>query len=397
VAELEARGVAAEVGCASTAVLLSERLRIGRREAAGRVRLAAELGPRRAMSGEALPARFPQIAVAVAEGAIGDRHAALICRTIDGLPDAVLGQAGAVEATLVEHARTLNPDQLAVLARTVRSCLDPDNGLVCAASLGGLVDRDCSDRTTAASRRQRLFDAARDDDLRCLSCPSARCFHFRHGHRLGSQTRTRGRSLDLSGSPLGFDPAERTGDPMKRVVQVVALSGLMTLVAGWLAAAPAGAAAPQVTHTKVNVTLTGIDVCGFTVDSVVQGTDTFKVFFDRFGNLSIQDVSHVVSTLTNVANGKVVYVSNAGRDAFTPDGVVNPDGTITFTDTLTGMPLRVYTAHSSTLVKDVGFLSMVATFDAQGNVLSEQVIEHGPHPFAGDFTVFCDAIASAIG
>jgi hypothetical protein len=48
IAELEARGVAAEVGCSSTAVLLSERLRIGRREAAGRVRLAAELGPRRA-------------------------------------------------------------------------------------------------------------------------------------------------------------------------------------------------------------------------------------------------------------------------------------------------------------------------------------------------------------
>jgi hypothetical protein len=143
--------------------------------------------------------------------------------------------------------------------------------------------------------------------------------------------------------------------------------------------------------------LTGIDVCGFTVDSVVQGTDTFKVFLDRFGNVLIQDVSHVVSTLTNVANGKVVYVSNASRDAFTPDGVVNPDGTITFTDTLTGMPLRVYTSHRSTLVKDVGFLSMVATFDAQGNFLSEQVIEHGPHPFAGDFTVFCDAIASAIG
>jgi uncharacterized protein DUF222/HNH endonuclease len=129
VAELEARGVAAEVGCASTAVLLSERLRIGRREAAGRVRLAAELGPRRALSGERLPAKFPLVAAAVAEGAIGDRHAALICRTIDGLPDAVLEQAGAVEATLVEHARTLNPDQLAVLTRTVRACLDPDGVL----------------------------------------------------------------------------------------------------------------------------------------------------------------------------------------------------------------------------------------------------------------------------
>jgi hypothetical protein len=129
VAELEARGVAAELGCASTAVLLSERLRIGRREAAGRVRLAAELGPRRALTGESLPARYPQVAAAVAQGAIGDRHAALICRTITDLPDAAVGQAGAVEATLVEHARVLNPDQLAVLTRTVRACLDPDGVL----------------------------------------------------------------------------------------------------------------------------------------------------------------------------------------------------------------------------------------------------------------------------
>jgi hypothetical protein len=183
---------------------------------------------------------------------------------------------------------------------------------------------------------------------------------------------------------------------MKRVVQVVALAGLMTLAAGWVAAAPAGAAAPQVVHTKVNVSLTGIDVCGFTVNSVIQGTDTTKTFFDKSGNVAVQDESHVVSTLTNVANGKVVHVASAGRDAFTPDGVVNPDGTITFTDTLTGM-LRIYTSHSSTLVKDAGFLSTVDTVDSQGNLLSEQVTEHGPHPFAGDQTVMCDAIASAIG
>jgi hypothetical protein len=184
---------------------------------------------------------------------------------------------------------------------------------------------------------------------------------------------------------------------MKRVVQVAALTALMTLGAGWVADGPAGAAAPQVSHTKVNVSLPGIDVCGFTVDSVVQGTDMFEVFVDKLGNVSIQDLSHVVSTLTNQANGKVVHVSNAGRDAFQPDPVVNRDGTITATDTLTGMDMRVYTSHSSTLVKDAGFLSMVATFDAQGNFLSERVIEHGPHQFGGDFTVFCDAIAAAIG
>ena len=155
---------------------------------------------------------------------------------------------------------------------------------------------------------------------------------------------------------------------MKRVVQVVALTGLMTLAAGWVAAAPAGAATPQVVHTKVNVSLTNIDVCGFTVNSVIQGTDTTQIFFDRSGNVAVQDVSHVVSTLTNVANGKVVYVANASRDAFTPDGVVNPDGTITFTDTLTGMPVRIYTSHSNTLVKDVGFLSIVDTVRFPGEL-----------------------------
>ena len=106
---------------------------------------------------------------------------------------------------------------------------------------------------------------------------------FRHWHRLDSQTRTTCRFPRLSGSPLGFDRAE--GGTMKRVVQVVALTGLMTLVAGWVAGAPAGAAAPQVVHTKVNVSLTNIDVCGFTVNSVIQGTDTFKVFFDKSGNV----------------------------------------------------------------------------------------------------------------
>jgi len=180
---------------------------------------------------------------------------------------------------------------------------------------------------------------------------------------------------------------------MKRVVQIAALTGLVALIAG-LAAAPAGAATPEVDHSKVNVSFTGIDVCGFTVDSVVQGTDTFHVFFDTAGDPSLfSDESHVISTLTNESNGKVVYVANASRDAFDAAAVANPDGTFTTTDTLTGMPVRIYTLHSSTLVKDVGFLSLVDTFDSQGNFLDEQVIEHGPHP--GEFP-FCDAITAAI-
>jgi hypothetical protein len=78
--------------------------------------------------------------------------------------------------------------------------------------------------------------------------------------------------------------------------------------------------------------------------------------------------------------------------------VLNPDGTYTSTDILTGITVRIYTSHSNTLAKDVGYLSMVTTLDPQGNVLDVQVVEHGPHPISdSDFALFCDAITSAIG
>ena len=133
VAELEARGVAAESGCPSTAVLLSERLRIGRREAAGRVRLGGRSRPGRALSGERLAPRFPQLAAALSDGVISARHAAIITATVDRLPDRVVDEhpdlAAQVEPTLLEHARALDPEQLAVLARRVAACLDPDGTL----------------------------------------------------------------------------------------------------------------------------------------------------------------------------------------------------------------------------------------------------------------------------
>jgi hypothetical protein len=55
------------------------------------------------------------------------------------------------------------------------------------------------------------------------------------------------------------------------------------IAALWLAAEPARAAAPEVVHTKVDLSFHNIDVCGFTVDSVVQGTNTSQMFVDRSG------------------------------------------------------------------------------------------------------------------
>jgi len=134
IAELDGRGVAGELGYPSTGVILAEPLRIGRREAAGRVRVASDLGLRRAVTGETLEPRFPHVAAALAEGTISARHATVITATVDRLPDRVLTEqpelVAQVEPTLVGHARKLDPDRLAVLARTVATCLDPDGQLV---------------------------------------------------------------------------------------------------------------------------------------------------------------------------------------------------------------------------------------------------------------------------
>jgi Domain of unknown function (DUF222) len=133
IAELDARAAAGELGYPSAAVLLSERLRIGRREAAGRVRLSADLAARHALSGERLQPRFPQVASALADGVISARHAAIICATVDRLPDRVVADqpelVAQVEPTLLVHARNLDPERLAVVARRVVACLDPDGVL----------------------------------------------------------------------------------------------------------------------------------------------------------------------------------------------------------------------------------------------------------------------------
>src|SRR5206468_12687078 len=70
VAELDSRGVAFELGCASTAALLRTALRLAPADAKGRVSAAADLGPRRAVSGEALPPLFACVAAAQVEGTI---------------------------------------------------------------------------------------------------------------------------------------------------------------------------------------------------------------------------------------------------------------------------------------------------------------------------------------
>jgi hypothetical protein len=130
VAELESRGVAFELGCTSTAALLRTALRLAPADAKARVSAAADLGPRRAVSGEALPPLFACLAAAQAEGAVSTQHAKVIVDAIDELPaQAQVEYAVAVEERLVADARVFDPAQLCRLARRIVAIIDPDGTL----------------------------------------------------------------------------------------------------------------------------------------------------------------------------------------------------------------------------------------------------------------------------
>ena len=127
VAEIDARGVGHEIGACSTVDLLRQVLRVSAREAAGRVRAAADLGPRRTLTGDPLPPLFADVAAAQTAGTISAAHARVISSTVDALPaalDAVHGRA--VEAFLVGHAAHMDPVQLGHAATRLRDTLNPD-------------------------------------------------------------------------------------------------------------------------------------------------------------------------------------------------------------------------------------------------------------------------------
>ena len=127
VGELEARGVAGELACRSTAVLLRQLLRLSPAQARARVEAAEALGPRRALCGQPLGPRLPVVAAAQAAGVLDPRHAEVITDTLRALPAAVAAERGPeVAERLVTEAARYDPARLATLARRIVDALDPD-------------------------------------------------------------------------------------------------------------------------------------------------------------------------------------------------------------------------------------------------------------------------------
>jgi Domain of unknown function (DUF222) len=119
-----------ELGARSTAEVLSRRLRISRREAKARIADAHVVGPRQAMSGEALEPVLPNVAAGVAEGVIGAEHVAVIRKFFDHLPSGVdVETRQAAEADLAAFAGGLTPEQLHQASDRMMMLLDPDGSL----------------------------------------------------------------------------------------------------------------------------------------------------------------------------------------------------------------------------------------------------------------------------
>ena len=107
--------------------VLADRLRVTRAEASRRVTEAADLGPRRALTGEVLAPRLTATSAAQRAGKIDAAHVTVIRRFLNQLPDAVdLGTRECAEAQLAGLAIKYRPDHLADLARQLADYLNPD-------------------------------------------------------------------------------------------------------------------------------------------------------------------------------------------------------------------------------------------------------------------------------
>jgi hypothetical protein len=107
--------------------VLADRLRITRSDARRRMADAADLGPRRAITGEHLPPLLTATAAAQCDGRIGPAHVAVIRQFFNQLPSSVdIDTRECAERHLAELAVQFRPDHVAKLTDRLADCLNPD-------------------------------------------------------------------------------------------------------------------------------------------------------------------------------------------------------------------------------------------------------------------------------
>jgi hypothetical protein len=107
--------------------VIADVLRVSLREARRRLRDAAQLSPRRSLTGEPVPPELPATAQAWHAGVLDPEHLRAIQWFSREIPEGVHpADVANAEAFLAEKAAELRPDQLQVLAERVAVILNPD-------------------------------------------------------------------------------------------------------------------------------------------------------------------------------------------------------------------------------------------------------------------------------
>ncbi|WP_405135899.1 DUF222 domain-containing protein [Nocardia sp. NBC_01388] len=129
VVETTSRGLAQRGGVASAKVFLRQTLGISRADAASRVSIAVETGPR-IVSGVELEPTLAHVAAAHRAGVIGVDHVRRIMTVMNRLPGSLDADVReATELQLTEFAPTGYPEGLPVMGEVLLAGLDPDGKL----------------------------------------------------------------------------------------------------------------------------------------------------------------------------------------------------------------------------------------------------------------------------
>ena len=120
-------GSARDLSAKSVTEVLTTALRISPAEAKRRLKDAAELGERTALTGEPLPPLLPATAAGQAAGQISGEHIAIIRKFFKDLPAWVeLPTREKAEAELAEVASTFGPEDLRKAAALITALVNPD-------------------------------------------------------------------------------------------------------------------------------------------------------------------------------------------------------------------------------------------------------------------------------
>jgi hypothetical protein len=181
---------------------------------------------------------------------------------------------------------------------------------------------------------------------------------------------------------------------MRKLVLVLAAALALTLAGS----GGAFAAAPIVNeHDRFTDTFPD-NLCGIEGTSTLDIVDNFKLYADG----TFRDTSRLRQVFTADESGKSIVISAAGQATGLAEPIENPDGTITFTNTVKGLAEKLSIAGGPTLLRDAGVVTVTTTLRPLGDDEFELVSqtfsgEHGPHPdLESDFELFCEVLVPAL-